>query len=69
MSTGEGNKKKLGNIKTIIYGRTVMILLGFLGQLVLLALGYFLLRNYSLLLYGLFLFISAVAIQIGRAHV
>ncbi len=62
MSTGEGNKKKLGNIKTIIYGRTVMILLGFLGQLVLLALGYFLLRNYSLLLYGLFLFISAVAI-------
>ena len=62
MSTGEGKKKKLGNIKTIIYGRTVMILLGFLGQLVLLALGYFLLRNYSLLLYGLFLFISAVAI-------
>ena len=36
-------------IKTVIYGRTAMILLGFLAQMVLLSVGYILLRNYSYL--------------------
>ncbi len=62
MSTKEGKKKKLGNIKTVIYGRTAIILLGFLAQLILLVVGYFKLRNYSFLFYGLFVLISAVAV-------
>lgn len=62
MSTQEGKNKKLGNIKTIIYGRTVIILLGFLAQLLLLAVGYFRLRSYSFLFYGLFVVISAVTV-------
>lgn len=56
------NKKPLGNIKTVIYGRTVIIMLAFLAQLLLLVLGYFLLRNYSFLFYAFFVAISAVTI-------
>ena len=62
MSIGEKVNTRLGAIKTVIYGRTAMILLGFLAQLVMLALGYVLLRNYSYLFYFLFLSISAVAV-------
>ena len=61
MSTKE-IKKNLGNIKTIIYGRTVILLLAFLAQLLLLVVGYFKLRNYSFLFYGLFVIISAIAV-------
>lgn len=60
MSTGNG--KKMGNIKTIIYGRTAILILGFGLQLGLLALGYFRLRNYSVLFYGMFLAISTIAV-------
>ncbi len=59
------DKKKIrfsGVIKTIIYGRTAIILLGFLAQLILMAVGYVMLRNYSFLFYILFLIISAVAV-------
>lgn len=62
MGTRDSKKKKLGNIKTVIYGRTVIILLGFLAQLILLVVGYFKLRNYSFLFYGLFVLISAIAV-------
>lgn len=58
----DGNKKKLGRVKTVIYGRTAMILLGFLAQLLLLIVGYVQLRRYSFLFYALFLAISAVAV-------
>lgn len=62
MSTSDKKESRLGNIKSIIYGRTAMILLGFIVQLSLLAVGYFQLRSYSFLFYGFFLLISAVAI-------
>lgn len=63
MSTGVKKIKRLGGeIKTVIYGRTAMILLGFLAQLVMLVVGYFLLRNYSYLFYGLFLTISVIVV-------
>ncbi|MCM1190698.1 MAG: phospholipase D-like domain-containing protein [bacterium] len=62
MSTRDRQKRNFGNIKTVIYGRTAMILLGFLAQFLLLALGYFLLRSYSFLVYMLFLAISAVTV-------
>lgn len=61
MSTVEGGRK-LGGIKTVVYGRTAAILLGFLAQLALLYVGYILLRNYSYLTYALFLVVSAVAL-------
>lgn len=46
----------------MIYGRTVVILLGFLAQLILLAAVYYVLRNYNFLFYGFFLCISAMAL-------
>ena len=62
MNIGEWKKKKLGSIKTIIYGRTAILILGFCMQLAALAMGYFWLRNYSFLFYGIFLLTSAIAV-------
>ena len=62
MSAAQKKNKKLGNIKTVIYGRTAMILVGFLAQLAALAVGYFLLRSYSIGFYGVFLIVSAIAV-------
>ena len=39
MSMGERVNSTIRGIKTVIYGRTAMILLGFLAQLVLLCVG------------------------------
>lgn len=58
---GEMKAAKFGNIKKVIYGRTAMILVGFLAQLVALVVGYILLRNYHYLFYALFLIVSASA--------
>lgn len=55
-------QKRLGRIKTIIYGRTAMILLGFLMQLLLLIIGYTQLRNYSYLFYAVFLSIGGASV-------
>jgi len=61
MSTREKGRK-LGNVKTVIYGRTIIILLGFLAQLIFLCLGYYELRNYSYMFFVLFLAVSAAAV-------
>lgn len=61
-SEKQGKQGRLGNIKTVIYGRTAIILLAFVAQLVVLALGYVQLRRYSIWFYVLFLIISAVAV-------
>lgn len=58
----DGEKRKLGNIKTVIYGRTAMIALGFLAQLLFLVIGYVLLRNYSIWFYVLFQSVSVVVV-------
>lgn len=58
----DNKKSKVGNIKTVIYGRTAMIMLGFLAQLLLLIIGYFFLRSYSFWFYGLFAIISAIVV-------
>ena len=47
LSMGERVNATISGIKTVIYGRTAMILLGFLVQLALMCVGYILLRNYS----------------------
>ena len=62
MNMGEKVNQVLGKLKTVIYGRFAMILLGFLAQLILLTVGYILLRNYSYLFYGLFLAVSAIVV-------
>lgn len=62
MSTREKGKKISGNIKNIIYGRTAILILGFGLQFGLLAVGYFWLRRYSFLFYGLFVTISAIVL-------
>lgn len=62
MNMGERVNQILGKVKTVIYGRFAMILLGFLAQLILLVVGYIVLRNYSYLFYALFLAISAIVV-------
>ena len=56
-----GGEKRV-NIKTVIYGRTAMTLVGFLAQLALLIVGYVLLSSYSFWFYGIFLIISAASV-------
>lgn len=55
-------KKSIGIVKTVIFGRTAMILLGFLAQLAVLALGYIRLKDYSFLFFVLFASISVIAV-------
>ena len=62
MSEKKREKEKRVNIRTLAYGRTIMVLLGFLAQLLLLVVGYYLLRSYSFWFYALFLVISASAL-------
>ncbi|MCM1056013.1 MAG: cardiolipin synthase [Firmicutes bacterium] len=62
MSTGDRSRRKFGNIKTIIYGRTAILILGFGMQLAMLAVGYFWLRSYSFWFYGLFVATSAIVV-------
>ncbi len=62
MSTSEKESGKFGRIKTAVYGRTIMILLGFLAQLILLMVGYSWLSSYSFWFYAFFLAISVVVL-------
>ncbi len=62
MSKAKKEKTKRAAISTFAYGRTIMVLLGFLAQLLLLIVGYYLLSSYSFWFYGLFLVISAIAL-------
>lgn len=62
MSGRDVKKRKFGNVKTILYGRTAILILGFAAQLALLAVGYFQLRSYSFWFYGAFLMISALVV-------
>ena len=62
MSTSEKESMKFGRIKTAIYGRTIMILMGFLAQLILLMVGYSWLSSYSFWFYALFLAISVIVL-------
>lgn len=62
MSTSTKGNNRFGNLKTVIYGRTAMIMLGFLAQFVLMLIAFYWLRNYSYLFYLFFLVISVVAV-------
>jgi len=58
MDQVERKRMRFGKVKKVIYGRTAMILLGFVAQFSLLAVAYYWLRNYSGLFYILFLIAS-----------
>ncbi len=62
MSIGEDRKRKLGRIRTLIYGRTAIIMVAFLAQLGMLAVGYYWLRGYNFVFYWLFVTITVIAI-------
>ena len=51
---GELKEKGIKRVKTIIYGRTVIVVLAFLIQFALLISAYLYLREYSLAIYGAF---------------
>ena len=59
---GKAKREDRANIKSVVYGRTVMTLVGFLAQLGLLYVGYVLLRGYSYWFYVLFGVVSAAAL-------
>lgn len=54
MKKEEIRKKGLGGIKTVIYGRTLIVILSIAIQFAILILGYLKLKDYSLILYGIF---------------
>lgn len=62
MSTNKTGNNRFGNLKTMIYGRTAAIILGFLAQLALLVIAFYGLRGYSYLFYIFFVIISIVAV-------
>lgn len=62
MSIGKRSGENRVNIRSVVYGRTAVILVGFLVQLALLVVGYVLLRRYSYWFYVLFLAVSAIAV-------
>lgn len=62
MSVNKTGNNRFGNLKTMIYGRTAAIILGFLAQLVLLVIAFYGLRGYSYLFYIFFVIISVVAV-------
>lgn len=55
-------KQRLNDIKKVLYGRMILILLGFVAQLVMLVLSYTWLRNYNIWFYFLFLLIGIVSL-------
>ncbi len=62
MKKEELTKKNIKKLKTIIYGRTLIVLLAFVIQFVLMYFSYLWLREYSYILYGVFSLISAVMV-------
>lgn len=62
MTTEKKMKQRLNDIKRALYGRMIVILLGFVAQLVLLILSYTWLRNYNIWFYFLFLLIGVIAV-------
>lgn len=62
MSANQSGNNRFGNLKTVIYGRTAAIILGFLAQLALLIIAFYGLRGYSYLFYLFFVIISIVAV-------
>lgn len=54
--------KGIKSLKTIIYGRTLMVILAFLVQFASMIIGYLWLREYSFIIYGLFAVISGAVV-------
>ena len=62
MNTKEIKKKGMKGIKTIIYGRTTIVVLAILVQFLLLFLTYFWIRDYTFFVYGFFSVLSVIVV-------
>lgn len=62
MKKDEVKKKSIKGIKTVIYGRTLIVILAFLIQFALIIGSFLWLREYSYIVYGFFAAVSAVVI-------
>ena len=62
MKIEEWKKKGIRGVKTIIYGRTLFVVLAFLIQFAFLAFGLVWLKRYSLIIYGLFLILGTIVV-------
>lgn len=62
MEKKEPTKRNIKKLKTIIYGRTLIVLLAFVIQFVLMYFGYLWMREYSYILYAVFSLISVVVV-------
>lgn len=62
MKREEVKRKSIKGIKTVIYGRTVIVVLAFLIQLALIVCSFLWLRNYSIFVYALFGLIGVIVL-------
>lgn len=62
MKREEVKRKSIKGIKTIIYGRTLIVILAFLIQLAFFIVGYLWLREYSYVLNGIFIVINIIVV-------
>ena len=62
MTAGELKEKGIKRARTIIYGRTVFVILAMLIQFAMLIAVYFHLRDYSLTVYGVFVFLGLLVV-------
>ena len=58
MGLGELKEKGIRGVKTIIYGRTLFVVLAFLVQFALVIATYIYLRDYSLIIYAAFIILG-----------
>lgn len=62
MKKEEERKKKIKKIKTLIYGRTLIVLLAFVAQFAFMYVSFLWLREYSYIVYGFFAVVSAIVV-------
>lgn len=62
MELGELKKKGIKGVKTIIYGRTLFVVLAFIIQFALIIATYFYLRDYSLIIYAAFVILGVLVV-------
>jgi len=62
MKTEKTKRKSIKKLRTLIYGRTMMVIMTFLIQFFVMIIGYLWLREYSFIVYGLFAVISGVVV-------
>lgn len=62
MTFGELKEKGIKGVKTIIYGRTLLVVLGFVLQFALMIVTFMYLREYSMIVYAAFVVVGLLVV-------